>query len=453
MHYFIDHSQLPTQNSTDTFGADSSDPTNKFNITSRFQLSAPTKAFASQDGMMIVQQSSINASLINVILKPIEGLKIPFNSVKYFVYRGLSKDSLIVGTGIKPKSQALENSLLQRFWKDVDSFNANLTPSNQTSPTPKSLGYDNSLLGTLDIQKIYDNSQTDTRAIFVKEGEWIGDFAFQDSYGNPVKIGFEVILETDSLTLDLNYLRAGNFQIDVTGLSGLELRAKREQILSYIDPAAFFGLHYDVGVNISVFSGTTKTLEKKKQNDLYTLLLDKFATKNRVYLDIRSEKGYSYNFYQNYDDGSGKNIKIGNSTTTPTELVYENNGWPIVVINSPLTTTANYNDIKINVRTDDNTKPILFFENTNLLNGNNRSRFIDETKILNGSGWSKDLSFVFPQTGTGSSKDNVAYYINLNYFRQEYNASSPNTVLKNENYFDSAFCPIDLPKLADTKYL
>jgi hypothetical protein len=227
MHYFIDHNQLPTQNLANTFGHDSSDPTNKFNITSRFQLSSLTKAFACQVGMMIVQQSSINASLVNVILKPIEGLKIPFNSVKYFVYRGLSKDSLIVGSGIKPKSQAPENYLLQRFWKDVDSFNANLTPSNQSNPTPKSLGYDNSLLGTLDIEKIYDNSQIDTRAIFVKEGEWIADFAFQDSYGNPAKIGFEVILEADSFTVDLNYLRADHFQIDVTGIVRFRITCKK----------------------------------------------------------------------------------------------------------------------------------------------------------------------------------------------------------------------------------
>jgi hypothetical protein len=454
MHYFIDHSQLPTQNSVDTFGPDNSNPTNKFNITSRFQLTGQAKAFACQDGMMIVQQSSVNESLVNIILKPIGGLKIPFNSVKYFVYRGLSKDSLIVGTGIKPKSQAPENSLLQRFWKDVDSWNAHLAPSNQTSPTPKSLGYDNSLLGTLDIEKIFDNSQIDTRAIFVKEGEWIADFAFQDSYGNPVKIGFEIIMETDSLTLDLNYLRASNYQIEITTESDLELRAKRDLILSYIDPAAFFGLHYDAGINISVFNGSTKTLVNKKQSDLYILLLGKFATKNRVYLDIRSEKGYSYNFYQNYN-GSGNNIKIGNSTIAPTEQIYNYNAWPIVIIDIPITTTASNNDIKINLCINDNTKPILFFQNKKLLGEKNNVVFINEKQILNetATDWSKDLNFFFPNTGTGSSKDNVAYYIKLSYFRQEYNSASPNTVLKNVNYFDSAFCPIDLTNLADSNYL
>ena len=206
-----------------------------------------------------------------------------------------------------------------------------------------------------------------------------------------------------------------------SGLTGLELKAKREQILSFIDPAAFFGIHYDVGVNISAYNGSEKTTQNKKHDELYSLLISKFATRNTVYLDIRSEHGYSYDFYENYGDNSGNNIKIGNSTITPTAQNYSTNGWAILTINSPVETEKNKNDIKINLRIDDNTKPILFFENTNLISKDNNSRFIDDTEMLNGTDeWSKELSFVFPNTGTGTQKDNVAYYINLNYFKQEY---------------------------------
>jgi hypothetical protein len=445
----IDHSQLPTQASADTFAPDSSDPTNKFNITSRFQLTGQTKAFACQKSLMIVQQSSVDSSLVNVILKPIEGLKIPFKSVKYFVYRGLLKNSFISGTAITP--QATTNAeFIARFWTNWNDYKTNTNQPNLTDPTPQSFGHDISLAGSLEIENIYDNSQTDVRAILVQEGEWIGDF------GSAFKIGFEIITEADNITLDLDFLRAEKNQIDVTGLSGLALRAEREKILSFIDPAAFFGLHYETGVSISTYSGTNKTTEKKKQNDIYTFLLDnKFATRNTVYLDIRSERGLSYNFYQNYDDGSGNNIKIGNSTTTPTEQSYSMNEWPIIFINTPLTTADENNDIKINLRIDDNTKPILFFQNTNFLGNNNQSRFLRENDVLNGSAvdWSKDLTFKFPNTGAGSSKENVAYYINLYYFRQEHNLSSPSTVLKNETYFDSAFCSVDLSNLADTNFL
>lgn len=287
--------QLPTQNTADTFAPDGNNPTNKFNITSRFQLTEQAKAFACQDSLMLVQQSSVDNSLVNVILRPIEGLKIPFSSVKYFVYRGLLKTSFISGTEIIPQETS-NSEFIDRFWTEWNNYKTTSNQPNLTDPSPQSFGYDNSLTGSLNVENIYDNSQTDVRTLLVKEGEWIGDF------GTSFKIGCEIIMEADHLNFDLDFMRAGKFQIDVTGLTGLELRAKREQILSFIDPAAFFGLHYYSGVQISSYSGSTKTTVKKNQSEVYSLLLDnKFATKNNVYLDIRSEKGFSYNFYQNYE--------------------------------------------------------------------------------------------------------------------------------------------------------
>jgi len=288
MHFFIDHNSLP--NPIDTFGIDSNNPMNKFNITSRFQP-AQAKAFACQGSLMIVQKSTVHDSLVNIILKPIEGLRVPFNSVKYFVYRGVRKDSFIDGTTITPK--AVNNTeTIARLWETWENFNAG---SNQplAEPTPQSFGYDNSLADSLNIENIYDNSQ-EVRALFVQEGEWIGNF------GNEYPIGFEIVTENDKITIDLAYLRAEKFSIDVTGLTDLALKAKREQVLSFIDPAAFFGLHYDVGVRISTYNGNEKVTTNQRRDELYSLLLSKFATKNTVYLDIRSELGYSYNFYENY---------------------------------------------------------------------------------------------------------------------------------------------------------
>lgn len=106
MHFFIDHNLLTDQATTgNSYGPDSSDLNNKFNITSRFQLTNQAKAFACQDSLMIVQQSSVDSSLVNVVLKPIEGLKIPLRPVKYYVYRGLLKESFISNTAIKPQKR------------------------------------------------------------------------------------------------------------------------------------------------------------------------------------------------------------------------------------------------------------------------------------------------------------------------------------------------------------
>ena len=444
MHFFIDHNSLPIQDPINTFGVDGNNPMDKFNITSQFLLTAEkVKAFACQDGLMIVQQSLVNSSLVNIILKPVNSLQVPYKSIRYYIYRGVRKDSFINGTAITP--QAVNNTeTIARIWETWEHYKTTTNQPALADPAPECFGYDNSLAGSLNVRNVYDNSQ-EVRAIYVQEGEWIGNF------GNEFPIGFEIIIEeNNTLNIDLDYLRAGKFHIDVTGLTDLELKAKREQVLSFIDPAAFFGIHYDVGVKISTYDGNVKTTETKKRDEIYSFLVSKFATKNTVYLDIRSECGYSYNFYENYGDNLGNNIKVGNSLTMPTAQNYSTNGWPILMINNSFTTANNKNNIKINLRIDDNTKPILFFENTKLISDDNNFRFIEDTKILNGADeWSKDLSFVFPNTENGAVKENIAYYIQLNYFRQEYNPVSPNTVLKNENYFNSAFCPIDLPDLGN----
>jgi pyrrolidone-carboxylate peptidase/ribosomal protein L31 len=450
MHYFIEHANLTQQNVEDSFGVDASDPTNKFNITSRFQLSNTAKAFACQDGMMIVQQSDVDSSLVNVIIKPFENIKVNLNNVKYFIYRGILKSSLIVDNNTLIAEASTNNEFLARIWNEHNSFKIDFNLPNLPDPNPKIIGYDNAISAITSIEKVFDNSQAETRALFIKQGEWFGDFT------NTHKVGFEIITSDEKASVNLGYLRKEKHLINVTGLTGLNLRVKREEILSFIDPSAFWGLHYDFGVNISTYANSQKTTVKKKQVDLFNLLVSKFQTKNRVYLDIRSEYGYSYNFYQNYHDGTGKNIKVGNSILTPVAQSYNILGheWPIVAIDNPLNTTNDFNDIIFQLRIDDNTKPILFIEYPDLLNSTSRSRFIDDTKLLDGTSteWSKEVKLKVPNQGSGTSKNNVAYYMRLYYHRQETNSFSLNTVITKTNSLDCLFGSLDMLYLGNTQH-
>lgn len=441
MHFFIDNFQLTEQNISDSFGIFNNDQ-NLFKITSEFQLLEKAKAFACQDGMIIIQQSAADENLVNIILNPRTGLEIPFSSVKYFVYRGVSKDSLFVNGQLIPKSKTPENSFLQRIWDEVDGFRTNFNLPNHPDPTPKDFGYDQDLPSTLEIEKVFNNSQSNTFPIYIKEGECIGNF------GNSKKIGFEIILETDNLEnpsfdnqITLGYLRKQNHTIDVSDLSGFEKRAKQELILSYIDPSAFFGLHYDVGVDVSIFSGNTKAIQHKRQTELYTQLLSKFHNKNKIYIDIRSENGYSYNFYQNYKDENNKNIKIENSVFN-----YETDSWPILILD-----THNKTKINLNLRIDDNLKPILFSENKELFEKTNNSCFLDDTKLLNENSidWTNNIFLYFPTVET----KNVAYYAKLCYFRQENNVMHQRRVAKNQSAsFGSVFISLDTPNLGNNDY-
>ena len=445
MHFFIDHTQLIEQNIADSFGVNSSNP-NLFKITTEFQLTAKAQTFACQDGMIIVQQSNSDSSLVNVILKPTKGLNIQFSSVKYYVYRGISKDSFFINDQIIPKSQVPENSFLKRIWKDIEEFRINFNLPNYPDPVPKDFGYDETLSNTIEIEKLFDNSQSVTFPIYIKEGEWIGNF------GNSKKIGFEIILETNNLEIpsfnnqiNLEYLRKENHTIDVSSLSGFEKRAKQELVLSYIDPCAFFGLHYDIGVDVSVFSGNTKSIQNKKQDELYNQLLNKFKNKNKIYLDIRNENGYSYNFYQSYKDSNSKNIKIENS---PSE--YGTDSWPILILDSP-----NKSKINLNLRIDDNLKPILFSENRELFEKQNNSCFIDDTKLLNenATDWSENILLNFPTIQIGNTNKNVAYYAKLYYFQQENKSFlRRNITAENQSIPDAVFASLDTPYLGSSDY-
>ncbi len=447
MNFFIDQNQLPEQQIEDGFGPVTGNLTNQFKVTSEFQLTNISKAFACQDSLMIVQQSTADDSLVNVILKPIKSLQIPFQ-IKYFIYRGLSKSSFIVDSVIKPADSENLSEFISTFWNNWNNYKSVTNQPSLPDPEPGSIGYNNSLLGTLNLDNIYDNSQEDTWGIVVKEGMWLGDFSTNN------KIGFEVILETQNLSFNLDYLRAENQQIDVAGLSGLELKAKREQLLSYIDPATFFGLHYSQGVNVVSYESGTKLITKKKQDELYNLLLINFATKNCVYLDIRSEQGLSYNFYNNYQDDNGNNIKLGEGLISPAEQVYSLNEWPIMVINNPQESAIANNIIKVNLRIDDNLKPILYFEDTSILGNSNNACFIDENSLLNGTDteWSNTLSFIYPNIGAESTKNNIPYYIKLYYFRQALNPDSPVTVLKKASGLDNLFGSLDMNRLGDINY-
>ncbi len=387
---------------------------------------------------MIVQQSAADNSLVNLILKPNEVLNIPL-AVKYYIYRGILKSSLINGNNIAAEAPT-NNELIARIWKHP--------PTDIHAGT---FGYEvNPFSGHDDVENIFDNLRTGLHSILVKEGEWIGTFA------SGRKIGFEVVLATDRLRINLHHVRQERHQVDASQLAGFEQRAKREEILYFIDPAAFFGMHFPRGVKYSTYSGTTKTTKSTiervnnvRVNNTYTLLVNPFSTKNRIYLDVRSEKGYSYNFYQNYGSAiNNHNIELGYGINADAEQEYKTDEWPIIFIETAQASgTPAQNKLRLKLRIDDNRKPIIYIENKDLKETERTSNYIKDLALEpeEATGWTNQLKFVFPLTDAGA----VASYIKFYYFRRKPDADPPNTVLKNLKYYDSAFCSVDLPKLGE----
>ncbi|HTJ49599.1 MAG TPA: hypothetical protein VL443_09115 [Cyclobacteriaceae bacterium] len=438
MHFFIDHTVLSNQDQSFSFGPDTSNSTVKYNLTSQFAITTNAKAFACQNGLLIVQQSKINSSLVNVIIKPLNPILSSNLKVAYFIYRGVSKSSLITtdGAGIVSKNASTNNELISRI------YNADSTKTNYVSGY---LGYDNNntYSDSQHIDKIFYSKDT-VKPVKVNEGEWFGDFVSGT-------IGFEIVLESDKLNINLELVRGGNTStgttvIDVSSLTdSFSIRTQREQILGFIDPAAFFGLHYNSGIIVSTYSGTTKTNTSLKGQNLFNTIISKYYTNNCVYVDIRSERGYSYNFYNNYSDGSNNNIQVGRAQNSLTAQNYSTNSWPILIITNGQSTSLTSNSVWLELRIDDNDNPLLYS-----LNIGGKASTFSKIYTTNVKTWSKGFNYTFPNTGSGGTKQNVATYIKSYYFRKQTATVPPTSVLRTQKYYHSAFCPIDLPNIGDT---
>lgn len=476
MYFFIDPDKITLQTIDEAYGPalaqPSPSPDNIYNTTSRFQLTQEAKAFACEIGSMIVQQSYDDDSLVNILVKPDKAITSVPVDVEYYIYRGILKNSLIVDDGndciVQGYNATTSNDVIKRIRLDsaIDDF------------TCKQIGYSNSISDAQKLDKILNFKNNDVNPVLVKEGDWIGTFT------KDFKIGFEIVLKSDRANFDLGFLRAATNEVNVSGsLSPFEIRKKREEILGFIDPAAFYGMHhtkfvkyYEAGADNNTKKTTENSSGTGSDRFIYTKLLDKFFTKNKVYVDIRSEKGYSYNFYQNYKVSNTdlNNVLINGApgavalTNQNDGRVYETFQWPILILESSHP-TGNDNKLRIKLRIGefDNPKPILYTK-TELgktkFNGEpiDTSRYINTSQLVgNGTApnlidWTNEFRILFPNTQYGnpdspSNRNYISNYARLHYFRSQPSAlnmmNPPNvnpSVLENVHYYDSAFCSIDI---------
>lgn len=420
--------------------------TNEFNCTSKLTLtgSGDKKAFAAQTGVLIVQEDG--SGRVNVALRPLNNLGVGKPPVSMYVYRGLSKSNFISSsTGkIIPSGDAKETEFTASVWSAYSAYHSGST----TGPIePTAIGFDAALAGTTTLESIFNGAHT-AQAHVVSEGMYIGD------WDNTSDIGFEVVLLSNDFEPTLDFLRASDHVINVSSISNAtEKKMKREECLAFLDPAALYGLHYYDEVTGEDASEVQTTYDNL--NGPFSTLLDFFYSKNRVYVDVRNEYGYSYNLYDNYKDASGKHIKFGHSEATPsvtTDQVYGISDWPIhYTDNGPL--NASMGDVKLALRlaensTADNTVPLLFYSQYLGSTAQDEDKWIivDDTTLTdsgNNTDWTTLLTLEYPNYGTAGSKTNVAWFFRLHYVRQAPYAGSNLKVPKAESLSAQCFGPIN----------
>lgn len=404
LFHFIDTENLPVQNEQGnlSFGFirnhDKSINANKFRITSSFEVPANIKAYAMLRGTILLQpQGALDSGKVNLIIKPIEqaDIKLP---VKYIIYRGLNTTDFLTNVDISAAGNQVKTTGSELL-DEMQHIQQGRAPG-EAIPVSALFG-DVVAAGdliTTTLDEFFYKKQNLPSQLFTIPNERNGTDLGGIELGNFVagEPGIDIILENPEYEPNVAMARLSAYEIEITDATDIaKTRWEKEQVRHFVDPAAFYGLHHDIDEWIEYRVNGTRTLANTPEL-IYEHILGYFSfiRKNQFYLDIRSENGYSYNYYQNYnvavDDDRGLRIAEGNDELIFTS--YYTEGWPVYIVEvANPSNTDNENYIKLSFSTNNNERPLLIGWNTKLV----EARIIDPP--------------------LSSNVDNKAYFVD-NYF-------------------------------------
>lgn len=492
-HFFIESGGLPEQQASQSFGPRESN----FRLTSSFTLpqGVTKKAFSICKGVVLVQPQETdpqtpNVTKVNLILRP---YKQPFPglNVKYFVYRGLQRSDFFT-EGLNPNiiSGSTTSDFITKINEDFKAFHEGRKDAqgNLIDPPPpftaNYIGYDESI----------NDLSIPLAAFFFKESEFVsateggeGVFDEKDDFELPMidigkslgnfaegECGIDVVLnygdyqhnfDNSEFAFDLKYARAKEAEISLSG-NDVEKKLQREQSTQFIDIAAFYGLFVPEGIVTTVASGT-KT--KRKGNDIYNEVINKFATKNNWYVYIQSDRTRSYDFYGNYkiNTTGTENLKTGLLANTETGIVpmtaatYGTLGWPVLINTQEQSTSVTTNTLYLQLTTDNNNNTALYGQIAEIANAQ-KDNFINGDGLrlpLDAEGNYSNLTSAIQLTAPAAAGKNIAT-LNILLYEGKISTYTFEVTTDEEviitygkaNFFDDVFSLIDakpLLKLGD----
>lgn len=333
IYFFTDESAIAeNQNQERAFGAQPDESnTEIYNLDNRFLVDEDAPVFAITKGLVIAIADSSNADLLNLALLPINSYTSGF-PIKLFIYRGVKKESLIKSDEtIAISDSTWSNNNILKVIKDLqDDINVKTGTPNQVAIS-NSLGYNfSSLPDTTFIEKIFFDDTDNFHPILVEAGCQIGKF-----FGDIVDAGIEVVIDKIGEEPKLSLLKIANHQFQIAklvvdpSLSDKEKlilkfnnRYQKEKVLAYLDITAFYGATKNQNLRLAGVSN----------NDDFLL---KFFNRKVVYIDIRDDRGFSYNHFFKLND----QLEVGfySADSNITVPVYSDtnyyNGWPLLKLN------------------------------------------------------------------------------------------------------------------------
>ncbi|EAY24167.1 S8 family serine peptidase [Microscilla marina] len=337
LHTFTDFSTLTAQTAAQAYGPIMGSPTTHFNTAALFGSTQAQKAYAVTGGIAFIQEVA-GTQKVNLVLKPDEQ---PIHNgvvVKYFVYRGLRRNAFLASNGsLLPANQVSDNELLKRMWQVKNEWNQQEQERKQALSPPQThttqglvredIGLATEATNQLPASESIDKVFAEHTFQPIVEGWSIGEFDVSGDFGFEVMIDYpghtHTLAEVRALTHVVQANTLTNSEIATDTLGEFDTLYAREKVLGYIDPAAYYGLFYQNKLKNHVGDAVVVI----QSGDIKTLVIDKFFTKDSLYLDIRNELGSSLNLYTTYK-GTGSNypqIQLNGAS-----MPYEYHGWPIV---------------------------------------------------------------------------------------------------------------------------
>ena len=447
---FLFAAGLPAQTEQQAFGPvvdpmDADSLTTRYRVTSRFRAAAAVKAYAVTRGTVAIQRDPANNETVNLILRPLRQPIAGFTPVRYFIYRGLRLTDFLKGAaGADAKLMRLQagaSPFMTQYWTSFLAQNPGVTDIPSTH-----FGYDPDTQTANDLlDDVFFKVGGKIQLPIAAQGIELGEFhhtAAED-------FGFEVVVEEGDYAATLGYARGAFYEVDLNTFPGGDAaqnfaqRLKKEEILNFIDPAAFYGLHMHTGGEVEAPAGV-----KHIGQAVYTNVVSTFWTRNKLYLDIRSENGASLNFQRNYDDGNGNQVQTGADVGAVAARPYATEGWPIVILDRSVAvnTPDDYHQLFLQLARNDNLNPVLHVEHGQLLTPSTNGAFLRDAQLNTATPWTVTARFRFPNTGPAGARIGVAWILRLHYGRMEVavqNVPIPPTVLRTTKYLDNVFGPID----------
>jgi hypothetical protein len=459
MYFFANPTALRPQLPAQAYGPVVGEASTSYRVTSKFHVTGDTAAIAAFAGVVLVQpHTQYPADLCNLAIRvsDINDSRAQFDRVAYVIYRGLRRSSFYTAAtppAVAPLTPTTNSDLLQTVWAAYTLEKAKNFLADD--PTTNWLGFQyDTAAASLPLDDGFSDTTHNTHLTHIKAGQSLGLFA--DKVGGvDVEAGIEFVLVDRFYQPTFGDLRAAEMVFKVTASTGpagheanYAVQRYRENILNYIDPAAYYTMHYRGGVSFYPGSGPVRTL--LDAGDITQTLLGAFGpSRNRIYIDIRNDLGGSLNFYRD-NEGTGleqgTHFKVGFTEADQKFTNYYTDNWPIfcVVANSP---EANAGNLYLSFLQAYNPQPLLFADycyGYNTTKGTvpltTENRFSDLTNT--GQSWSRalQLKMVPPALTSG----HPVWFVKLMCIRQQMPANVPiNGPVPIRNHpFDHVFFPL-----------